>query len=697
IRCPVVECSDPQTPDDKCCPECPEALTNTLGHLFIEDEVWYSPSDSCLQCTCHNGVVTCNHVTCIDGCHSSVTIPGQCCPVCSGCTFNNQAHEVGSTFEINLMDPCEICECSHLLSNTTPSYTCQRVVCPSLADCPRSCIQQPQPGTCCPTCSNHGHCNYGNCVLSNRGQIITPFDNMCMTCECNNNTWLCSPVSCSPLSCAHADQYTPKGSCCPVCDSCHLEAENREIASGLSWRVDECRSCECNQGSIVCVDEQCPQVNCPRGMLVYKQTGDCCDQCVDPMEGCVYDGHTVAPQHRWLVDKCTSCRCFAGRVDCVTQRCRMLMCDSDEVASVIPGECCPRCIPQPANCVAFGDPHYRTFDGRMIHFQGTCRYLLTADCSRADFRIEVENNNIGSDSRVSWTNRVFLTVAKHKLILDNNYNVILNGTRVPHLPFLIQHHVFIDKSGNNLLINTHLGVRLSWNALQRHLEVDVPSNYKKKLCGLCGNFNNIPQDDLRLRNSRISRSDVAFGNNWKVLGRNMQACPDAAEYNPCDVISYSKRKRANDACKVINSDVFAECHQVVNPAMYFSSCVHDVCACGSNDQYCVCDVLEAYAAECRRSGVVMSWRSRHLCAIGCPEERGYVFDECGSPCKRTCANKNLPPGVIEDQCFMPCVSGCQCPAGKVEYDGHCINPLDCPSNIASSETSSQHLATFNSF
>lgn len=65
---------------------------------------------------------------------------------------------------------------------------------------------------------------------------------------------------------------------------------------------------------------------------------------------------------------------------------RMLTCRSDEAPTIMAGECCARCSSRPASCVAFGDPHYKTFDGRFVHFQGGCRYLLTKDCSQSDFK-----------------------------------------------------------------------------------------------------------------------------------------------------------------------------------------------------------------------------------------------------------------------------------------------------------------------
>ena len=49
-----------------------------------------------------------------------------------------------------------------------------------------------------------------------------------------------------------------------------------------------------------------------------------------------------------------------------------------------------------------------------------------------------------------------------------------------------------------------------------HLEVSVPGSYRKQTCGLCGDFNDFPQDDLRMPDGRISLSEASFGNSWQV-------------------------------------------------------------------------------------------------------------------------------------------------------------------------------------
>lgn len=197
--------------------------------------------------------------------------------------------------------------------------------------------------------------------------------------------------------------------------------------------------------------------------------------------------------------------------------------------------------------------------------------------------------------------------------------------------------------------------------------------------------------------------------------------------DPCRTAGYRARREANARCGVLKSSPFSRCHAVVPPEPFFAACVYDLCACGpgSSADACLCDALEAYASHCRQAGVTPAWRGPTLCGegampsvgrggvgtegsgldrvgtgratrcergnwstvtlsstapavVGCPLDRGFVFDECGPPCPRTCFNQHVPLGELAAHCVRPCVPGCQCPAGLVEHDAHCIPPEACP-------------------
>lgn len=69
--------------------------------------------------------------------------------------------------------------------------------------------------------------------------------------------------------------------------------------------------------------------------------------------------------------------------------------------------------------MASGDPHYRTFDGQMIHFMGECKYTLskldsTDECA---FNVEVKNVKRHENSKVSFTRLVGVKVPGYNIRL----------------------------------------------------------------------------------------------------------------------------------------------------------------------------------------------------------------------------------------------------------------------------------------
>ena len=83
-----------------------------------------------------------------------------------------------------------------------------------------------------------------------------------------------------------------------------------------------------------------------------------------------------------------------------------------------------------AVCTVFGDPHYRTFDGRVFNFQGACKYLLTSDCQNSSFSVRVTNDARTSRS-FSWTKTVTL-----KVLLLGAFFKPFQALSSPFKPFL---------------------------------------------------------------------------------------------------------------------------------------------------------------------------------------------------------------------------------------------------------------------
>ncbi|XP_022244270.1 kielin/chordin-like protein [Limulus polyphemus] len=664
--CPELNCVLRIKVPGQCCEVCRGCVYE--GKQYENGVSWTSVTNPCMSCQCQGGVVTCGELHCIVPCENPVPVPGHCCPMCPDCEMNGKSYQNGETFTPN-ENPCDICSCE------AGQLLCITQQCPSLLDCPLEAIRSPGERECCPTCAGFGT----NCTLEHLDMVVHPSSDPCFTCTCKDDfNWLCLQETCERLQCPPQEIYHNKNECCPKCKVC-LTDEGKTYQTGENWTsiLDPCLLCQCNYGDISCDFIKCSKVTCLDSETRLVPVGKCCEVCVPAQRmTCFYGGRTFQDLERWNPDVCTECYCKMGNISCHTQRCLPLQCPSDHIPSVDPGHCCPKCIPRPATCVTFGDPHYRTFDGMMIHFQGTCRYIMASDCDEGNFRVEVQNSDRGIQG-VSWTDSITVIVKSITVNLWQGPVVSVNNKNVT-LPFFQDPILYIENTGESVLVNTDVGLKVLWNG-DSYAEVSVSGSYRGKMCGLCGNFNNFPQDDLRVPSGEVVTSEADFGNNWKSPGRQLSSCKDAFNIDPCSEGGYHSRRTAISKCSVLKDHLFAPCHRVIPPEPYFAACIYDLCACSENDN-CLCDILSSYSQECSQAGVVLHWRSSGLCAISCPSESGQVFDECGPACPRTCTNKDVPFGVLEAQCFKPCVPGCQCLADKVLHNGHCIRPEECLKN-----------------
>ncbi|CAH2318254.1 c-binding -like [Pelobates cultripes] len=355
--------------------------------------------------------------------------------------------------------------------------------------------------------------------------------------------------------------------------------------------------------------------------------------------------------------------------------CSTVKCRAKEKCKMDNGK--PVCIPEyEAYCHAVGDPHYRTFDGRFYDFQGTCSYTIAKNCGSDNrlksFNVVAKNENRGS-TRVAYVSYVTVEVYGFSISLVRYENgfVRVNNQR-QRLPMSLNDgQVRLYQSGGSVVIETDftLKVYYDWNSI---LKVYLSSSYFGSVCGLCGNFNGNPGDDLTTPEGTMAPNLVDFGKSWKVEDGDRFCWHNCnGECKTCP-LETQKKYEGEGNCGFINKadGPFRQCHAVLDPKNYLDNCVYDLCMNGGSKQI-LCQSLKTYAEACQKNNIqIAEWRSLSGCPMQCPANSQYKL--CGGACPKTCNDDATPT-----KCSDTCVETCECKEGYVLDEGKCISSVSC--------------------
>ncbi|MBN3272390.1 FCGBP protein, partial [Polyodon spathula] len=396
------------------------------------------------------------------------------------------------------------------------------------------------------------------------------------------------------MSCLENSHYESCGSACPATCS--------DPEASFKCKLPCVDSCQCNAG--------------------YLRSGNLCvpaQRC-----GCTYQGYYYLPNEKfWADESCTqqcSCDLYTSRVTC-----KQASCNPSEECRLVKGvRGCYPSVKSFKTCSAGGDPHYTTFDGRWYDFQGTCIYQLVALCSNnpslTPFEVHVQNDNRES-TVVSYTKMVRVKVygIAIEISKDNSGKIQVDGIllNLPHL--LSNGKVKIYKIGMNAVVQTDFGLRLTFD-WSSSVTVTVPSEYSGSLCGLCGNYNGDPADDLMGKNGQTDLSPDAFGERWKT--GDVPGCVDRCQGSCSECSEKEKWAYAGSSfCGRITDPrgPFRDCLGVVDPKRFFENCVYDVCMY-KGLQSVLCQSIASYVTTCQEVGAnIYSWRSKGFCGKSLPE------------------------------------------------------------------------------
>ncbi|KAM8927861.1 IgGFc-binding protein-like [Pelodytes ibericus] len=359
------------------------------------------------------------------------------------------------------------------------------------------------------------------------------------------------------------------------------------------------------------------------------------------------------------------------------QLCSQMKCRKGEVCQLVHGKAL--CLAKSeAVCWAWGDPHYHTFDGKNYDFQGTCTYTMAKTCGSdpglPSFNIEAKNENRGS-ALVSYISYVNIQANGYNITgVRSEYGVVRVNNQKVQLPVTLPvGNLQIFQSGSYFILTTDFGLKVfyDWNIL---LKIQLSSNFSENVCGLCGNYNEDPKDDL-FSPARVNLSPIEYGRSWKVAEENKEStcwddCNGECKKCPLNLMVQYGNKTQCGIISQKSDGPFRNCHSVMDPQIYKENCVYDLCM---NDGYkqILCQALKTYSDGCHREGVsIYNWRDQTGCSMECPSNS--VYNACGSACPATCQDPQAP-----SKCTDPCLETCECDAGFVMSEGKCIPKESC--------------------
>ncbi|XP_039517193.1 MAM and LDL-receptor class A domain-containing protein 1 isoform X2 [Pimephales promelas] len=316
-------------------------------------------------------------------------------------------------------------------------------------------------------------------------------------------------------------------------------------------------------------------------------------------------------------------------------------------------------------CHVASDPYYTTFDGVSFQFESPCTYVLSKVCDAtgllSEFAVEVQNERKG-DSHVSSIQQVNVNIRglRVTMLRTERSRVMVNGIW-KDLPLPMKgNRVTVNAQGDALVLQTDFKLSVFYMH-SGAVQVIIPSHYSNRICGMCGNFNQETEDDLKV----IDGSLVQDG---RVLAQSV--CDEPTLPRVCT--GEEEQQYASEVyCGLLTSrqGPFSACSSVLNADSFFQNCMFDMCTT-HGDPAALCTAMEAFSATCGKVGIsVADWRNSTFCPVSCGLHSHR--NACASGCPKTCSSLDTagPCGICEERC--------ECDDGFMLSGGACVQAKDC--------------------
>ncbi|XP_017528163.3 otogelin isoform X1 [Manis javanica] len=315
---------------------------------------------------------------------------------------------------------------------------------------------------------------------------------------------------------------------------------------------------------------------CPQGLLRHG------DACFPPEEcPCTWKGKEYYPGDQ-VESPCYTCVCQQGSFQCSLHPCA-------------------------STCTAYGDRHYRTFDGLPFDFVGACKVHLIKSTSDFSFSVIVENVNC-YNSGIICRKFISINVGNSLIIFGDD-----SGNPSPESFLDEKQEVHTWQVGFFTLVHfPREHITLLWDQ-RTTVHIQAGPQWQGQLAGLCGNFDLKTINEMRTPENLELTNPQEFGSSWTAV-----ECPDTLDPWDTCILNPLREPFAKKECGILLSEVFETCHPVVDVTWFYSNCLTDTCGCSrGGDCECFCASVAAYAHQCCQHGVAIDWRTPRLCPYDC--------------------------------------------------------------------------------